>query len=133
MKNRLVVSRSEYDQALAEIVRLSEEKDDLLERVDECEQLNWDLDHEADEYLQENARLKQQLRDRAKQAVTKAEYDDLAAAKCIHCGGVHSIACPRVKRIRFRADGQTALEVEFFAEWPKDDVLWIEDVYVAPE
>jgi hypothetical protein len=47
-----------------------------------------------------------------------------------NCGGVHSISCPRVKRIRFRGDGQTPLEVEYFESWPQDNILWIEDLYV---
>ena len=52
------------------------------------------------------------------------------ANRCAHCGGVHAINCPRVKRIRFRADGSTPLEVEFWAdnEWPKDRIVFPEDV-----
>ncbi len=50
----------------------------------------------------------------------------LAAARCVHCGGAHAVACPRLRRIRFRADGTTPVEVEFWpdAEWPKERVVF---------
>ncbi len=54
------------------------------------------------------------------------------ANRCVHCGGVHAIACPRIKRIRFRGDGQTPLEVEFWEEWPRDRVVFPEDVLEMP-
>ena len=67
-----------------------------------------------------------------KETVTQDQYNTLVAAKCTHCGGVHSIACPRIKRIRFQPGGQAPSEVEFFAdnEWPKDNVQWIENIVV---
>lgn len=60
---------------------------------------------------------------------TSEELARLRDQRCIHCGGAHAIACPRVKRLRFRADGQTPLEVEFWADrdWPKDRVVFLED------
>lgn len=66
-----------------------------------------------------------------KEPLTEEQRKTLLAAKCMHCGGAHNIACPRVKRMRFRADGSTPLEVEFFpdGEWPKDRIIWLEDLY----
>ncbi len=55
-----------------------------------------------------------------------------AQTPCIHCGGLHAIACPRVKRIRFRTDGGLE-EVEFWADWPTDRVIWKEDLPALPE
>lgn len=64
--------------------------------------------------------------------VSKETYASLVQSRCLHCGGAHSVACPRLKRIRFRSDGQTPLEVEYFEdfEWPKDVVIWIEDLVI---
>lgn len=62
--------------------------------------------------------------------LTEEQRKALWDARCAHCGGSHLRACPRVKRIRFRGDGSTPLEVEFWAagEWPTDDVTWLEDI-----
>jgi hypothetical protein len=62
--------------------------------------------------------------------LTPEQQKKMLENRCVNCGGVHSIACPRIKRMRFRADGQTPLEVEFWpdSEWPKDRVVWIEDI-----
>lgn len=48
--------------------------------------------------------------------------------KCSHCGGVHARACPRVKRIVFNDKG-TILEVEFWENWPTNDVVFPEELY----
>jgi hypothetical protein len=45
---------------------------------------------------------------------------------CAHCGGIHARACPRVKRMVFKGDD--IAEVEFWKDWPQDDILWVEDV-----
>lgn len=68
----------------------------------------------------------------AKQKVTTEEMARLTALRCAHCGGSHTIACPRVKRIRFRPDGQSPAETEFWADdqWPHDDVVWLETLIV---
>jgi hypothetical protein len=68
----------------------------------------------------------------AKRKVTQDEMDSLKAIRCASCGGAHTIACPRVKRMRFRPDGQSPAEVEFFSagEWPKDDVVWLEELEI---
>ena len=62
--------------------------------------------------------------------LTDEDKQRLLASKCVSCGGSHSIACPRVKRMRFRADGQTPVEVEFFPDdqWPKSRVVFLEDL-----
>jgi hypothetical protein len=67
-----------------------------------------------------------------KRKVTQAEMDSLKAIRCASCGGAHTIACPRVKRMRFRPDGQSPAEVEFWAsgEWPRDDVVWLEELEI---
>jgi hypothetical protein len=66
--------------------------------------------------------------------LTPEQRAALLANKCIHCGGSHTIACPRVKRLRFRADGQTPVEIEFWAldewrtPWAEDRIVWPEDM-----
>ena len=64
--------------------------------------------------------------------VTKEQRDALIAARCTHCGGSHAVNCPRLKRIRFRADGSTPWEIEYWRddEWPKDRVTFTEDLLV---
>lgn len=64
------------------------------------------------------------------EALTPEQRETLLQNRCGHCGGVHAISCPRVKRLRFRPDGQTPAEVEFFPDdqWPKDRIKWIEDL-----
>ena len=115
--DRWFVSRKQYDADLSQkdvaIDRLFDERDDL--------------DDDLQDALQRIAELNV-----AKHKVTKAEFDSLWAMKCAHCGGSHTIACPRVRRLRFRPDGQSPSEVEFFAdgEWPKDSVVWLEDLVV---
>lgn len=61
--------------------------------------------------------------------LTTDAYDKLVKSRCLHCGGAHTISCPRVKRIRFRADGQTPLEVEYHPnfEFPANSIVWIEE------
>ena len=67
-----------------------------------------------------------------KELVTLDEYNVLKASRCVNCGGIHAISCPRVKRMRFRPDGQTPVETEFWRddEWPKDNVKWIENLAI---
>lgn len=50
--------------------------------------------------------------------------------QCVHCGGLHSRACPRIKMIRFHPDG-ALLEVRFWRDgrWPTENVFWPEDLY----
>jgi hypothetical protein len=51
---------------------------------------------------------------------------------CVQCGGLHLRACPRVKRLVMRNNEEIS-EVEFWADgsWPKNDVIFPEDVYDA--
>ncbi len=67
--------------------------------------------------------------------VSKEQYDRLISNHCQHCGGSHAVACPRVKRIRFKADGMTPEEVEFWADdqWSRDRVVFPEDLLVVEE
>jgi hypothetical protein len=55
--------------------------------------------------------------------LTEAEQDELAQdeAPCIHCGGHHARACPRVRRIVFRQGGAGVQEVEY---WPASEIDW---------
>lgn len=50
--------------------------------------------------------------------------------QCVHCGGLHLRACPRVRRIVFKKQDEIQ-EIEFWRDgrWPQDDVVWPEDVY----
>jgi hypothetical protein len=49
---------------------------------------------------------------------------------CPHCGGLHMIACQRVKRLVMRRADEPS-EVEFFKNpaWPEDSVVWPHEVY----
>jgi hypothetical protein len=48
---------------------------------------------------------------------------------CSHCGGRHTRACPRVKRMEFHPNGALA-SVEFWAEgkWNDSEIIWQEDL-----
>ena len=59
---------------------------------------------------------------------TPEEIKNFEENRCVHCGGSHAIACPRIKSIRFRADGATPVSVEFWADWPQDRVTYLEDI-----
>jgi len=49
---------------------------------------------------------------------------------CVQCGGFHLRACPRVKRLVMR-NAEEIAEVEFWpdGQWPKDNVIFPEDVF----
>jgi hypothetical protein len=49
-------------------------------------------------------------------------------AGCVHCGGIHGRACPRLKRIRW--DGGKPVEAVYWRDgsWPTDSILFPEDV-----
>jgi hypothetical protein len=64
--------------------------------------------------------------------LTQAQKDALRANQCLYCGGSHVVAissCPRIRRMRFRGDGQTPMEVEFWAwgEFPVDGIVLPEE------
>jgi len=48
---------------------------------------------------------------------------------CSHCGGRHTRACPRVKRMEFHPNGALA-SVEFWREdqWSDTEIIWQEDL-----
>ena len=104
-----------------EIVRLSHTIDRLYEEKD-------DID---DDLRNAISSLEKKVAP-AKRRVTQAEMDSLNAIRCASCGGAHTIACPRVKRMRFRPDGQSPAEVEFWRddEWPHEDVVWLEELEI---
>lgn len=47
---------------------------------------------------------------------------------CPHCGGLHSRACPRVKRVKW--DGGKPVEAVYWRDgrWPTDSILFPEDI-----
>jgi hypothetical protein len=100
-----------------EIVRLDGVIDRLYEEKD-------DIDDDLQDALKKVPPVKRK--------VTQVEMDALTAIRCASCGGSHTIACPRVKRMRFRPDGQSPAEVEFWAsgEWPREDVVWLEELEI---
>jgi hypothetical protein len=97
------------------------EREALITQIDQ-------LGHSNEELNRENLALRAPT-----PTMSAAEIEQAKASVCVHCGGVHAISCPRIKRIRFRAD-QTPYEVEFWPgdEWPKERVIFLED-YVANE
>lgn len=55
--------------------------------------------------------------------LTLHEFERL---KCMHCGGAHTHACPRVKAMRFNSQG-ILIAVEFFEHWDDSGIVWMED------
>ncbi len=53
-----------------------------------------------------------------------------AGKGCVHCGGVHTRACPRVSKISWHPDG-TLIGAEYWPreEWDDDGIVWPEDAY----
>ena len=47
---------------------------------------------------------------------------------CVHCGGIHGRACPRVRRVKW--DGGKPVEAEYWRDgkWPTSEVLFPEDI-----
>ena len=118
-----------------EIERLRAVVDRKFEDIDELEDDLADARAKVDQLLQDAVAYReeiQRLTPTQNETVTQEQYNVLAASKCANCGGVHTAACPRVKRIRFQTGGQTPIEVEFWRddEWPKENVKWIENLVV---
>jgi len=65
-------------------------------------------------------------------AYSAEEIKNFEENRCVHCGGSHAIACPRIKSIRFRTNGEP-LAVEFWADWPQDRVTYLEDILPPAE
>jgi hypothetical protein len=58
---------------------------------------------------------------------------DFEARQCQHCRGLHSRACPRIKRIKYDTErGGAVAEVEYWRddEWSDAHVIWPEDLGV---
>jgi hypothetical protein len=64
--------------------------------------------------------LRNQAQHRALTEEEQAELDE-GHPPCIHCGGHHVRACPRVRRIVFRQGGAGVQEVEY---WPASEIDW---------
>lgn len=58
--------------------------------------------------------------------LTRKEFE---SQQCMHCGGAHLRACPRVQRLMFTSSGSIQ-EVEFWAdgEWDDSNVIWPEEI-----
>lgn len=82
------------------------------------------------------------MRNPFRSAPTAAPKIDVATAKtimeqladptvknplCAHCGCYHVIACPRVKRLKFKS-ADIVEEVEFWPEWDHDAILTPEHI-----
>lgn len=52
--------------------------------------------------------------------------------RCTDCGGVHTMACPRIKKL---VQGSGAREVEYWppGAWPTDGIVWLEDTFEDDE
>lgn len=127
-KSQLVIAQKEIERLNSVINRLVGDKDDLDDDLTDAE-VKIDRLRDANENLSNQIR---QLAPADPETVTLEQYNVLAASKCANCGGVHTAACPRVKRIRFQTGGQTPAEVEFWRddEWPKENVKWIENLVI---
>ena len=131
--DRWFVRRSRYDsecdRLYGEIRRQFGTQDELNETVT---RLTAEKEAAEAKVLELQAIIVEYLATEQSKHVSKETYEKLVQSRCLHCGGAHSVACPRLKRIRFRSDGQTPLEVEYFEdfEWPKDVVIWIEDLVI---
>jgi hypothetical protein len=106
-------------------------KADLAERLAAEEKAAGDAEGEAAELTRalRDARAIVPVAVLPRAQPTKAERDALLASKCAHCGGSHAIACPRVRRMRFRPDGQSLYEVEFWETWDQSRVVFVEDLF----
>jgi len=69
--------------------------------------------------LQDLSRRREMER-RLQRSLTEEEIEQLDGNTCMHCGGYHARACPRVKRLEFHPNGTPAV-VEF---WPAREVDW---------
>jgi hypothetical protein len=63
--------------------------------------------------------------------------DDIAATRCVHCGGYHTMECPRVASIEFVAGGENGQRVAKVNFWPTGweqgwNIMWRED-FEEPE
>ncbi len=66
-------------------------------------------------------------------ALTRQEKLDAQAVfaagdACTDCGGIHSRACPRIKRRAFHPNGNV-IEVEYWRKWDQTGVIFPDDAY----
>lgn len=69
------------------------------------------------------------LRRRVVEPLERLTQDEFDRLRCSHCGGVHSRACPRVRRMVFDRNGADLLEVEFWPSFNEDGIIWPESIY----
>lgn len=65
--------------------------------------------------------------------LTRESAQALSSRKaCVHCGGWHARACPRIRRMEFHAN-EVLAAVEFWPDgrWPTEQVVWPEQVAEA--
>jgi hypothetical protein len=65
-------------------------------------------------------------------AKLRKELDEKKRAFCVDCGGLHGLACPRVRRRTFHSNGGVQ-EVEYWADdaWSRKGVIFPEELYAA--
>lgn len=84
--------------------------------------------------LQQLAALRDEAAHRALTEDEQAELETLQVSGCMHCGGIHARACPRVRRVVFNPQTGALVEVEY---WPGNKIDWtgvvFEDVGGASE
>jgi hypothetical protein len=64
----------------------------------------------------------------AQQKAAAREEMKAQGGPCLHCGGLHSHACPRVRRVRW--DGGKPVEAVYWRDgkWPTGDILFPEEI-----
>src|ERR1035437_5482946 len=113
--DRWFVRRDDYLSLLKadddEIARLNEtinrmygENDGLGEDLDDARSKQLTAEDKVREL---KGLISEKLAAEADNTVSAEAHAKLLASRCVKCGVCHSIACPRVKRIRFRGDGQS--------------------------
>jgi len=77
-------------------------------------------------WLRRATQLARYLAPQKKMGFTAAEADTVfpPATRCMHCGGWHMHACPRIRSIKFL--GENPVEIEFWPHgaWPVSEVVF---------
>lgn len=74
---------------------------------------------------------------RSRNSISKADLTALIekfkTEACTHCGGLHAMACPRVKSFSFAPNGGIA-SVEFWPwnQWPRDNIEFPHELLARP-
>ena len=109
-------------------LRAADRRGDRWEHAyDESEEARYDLAAALDTERTEHASAPIAEAAPPPTPISDEERTKILALRCNHCGMIHTVACPRVKRFRFRPDGTSLLEVEFFEDWPRADVVSVDD------